>query len=69
MQQKQNTIEIELTAPPHPYWCDDCGQKAPFTIPGCPIEHSRDCERYNEKPMSVYEKAVNYCRTTGKPIH
>lgn len=54
--------------PPHPYWCDDCGGKAPFTIPGCPIEHSSDCPRHGEDAMEVYKAAVESVRRTGKAI-
>jgi hypothetical protein len=56
------------TIPPHPYFCDDCGGRAPFTIPGCPIAHARLCPRHAEDPMAVYERAKAYCQRTGKAI-
>lgn len=52
----------------HPYWCDSCGEKSPFTIPGSPVEHEADCERHGEDPVAVYRAAVEYCRKTGKGI-
>jgi hypothetical protein len=59
--------EIEET-PLHPYWCDDCGNKSAFTIPGCEIDHDANCPRTNEDAMEVYRKAVDYCQRTGKGI-
>lgn len=54
--------------PPHPYWCDECDGKAPFTIPACPIEHSEDCSRFGEDARQVYAVAVEYVKVTGKSI-
>lgn len=54
--------------PYHPYWCDECGHKAPFTIPGCPIEHSKECPREGEDAMRVYNEAKQYVQATGEPI-
>jgi hypothetical protein len=54
--------------PNHPYWCDDCGGKAPFTIPGCEIDHDKGCPRENEDAMAVFRAAAEYCKTTGKAI-
>lgn len=54
--------------PPHPYWCDDCGAKAPFTIPGWPIDHTEDCSRFGEDARQVYLDAVEYVTTTGESI-
>lgn len=54
--------------PPHPYWCDDCGAHASFTIPGCGISHKRGCTRYGEDPRAVYDTAFEYCVRTGKTI-
>lgn len=58
----------ELKAPPHPFWCDDCGANSPFKIKGCPIEHTSDCPRHGEDAEAAYNNAVEYCRTTGKKI-
>lgn len=52
----------------HPYWCDDCGRKAPFTIPGCPIDHEKDCPRFGEDAMQIYREAVDHVRVTGEAI-
>lgn len=52
----------------HPYWCDDCGGKSPFAIPGSPIDHSPDCSRHGEDAMEVYKQAVEYVKATGKAI-
>lgn len=52
----------------HPYWCDDCGGRAPLTIPGCPIDHLSDCPRFGEDPMVVYKAAVTYVKATGEVI-
>lgn len=54
--------------PVHPFWCDDCGGKAGFTIPGCPVDHAPDCPRFGEDPMQVYVTAVKFCRETGEVI-
>jgi hypothetical protein len=54
--------------PKHPYWCDECGAKAGFTIRGCPIDHKADCSRHGEDAEQVYRDAVAYVKTTGKAI-
>lgn len=54
--------------PPHPYWCDDCEQRAPFAIPGCPIPHTEGCSRADEDPLDVYKEAVAWCRRTHQSI-
>jgi hypothetical protein len=60
--------QSEVGAAVHPYWCDSCGGSAPFTIPGCPVEHATDCERHGEDPMTVWKAAVDYCLKTGRGI-
>lgn len=63
------TTEQSIGSPAlHPYWCDHCGGKAAFTIPGCPIDHTRSCERHGEDATVVYRAAVEYVRRTGKGI-
>jgi hypothetical protein len=57
-----------MTRPPHPYFCDECGGRAPFKIAGCPVEHALSCPRHGEDPMAVFERAKAYCRETGKAI-
>ncbi len=54
--------------PAHPFWCDDCGAKAGFTLKGCAIDHALDCPRFGENPEHVYEAAKDYCRRTGRKI-
>lgn len=54
--------------PPHPYWCDYCGEKSSFVMPGCEIPHTEECERYGEDAMQVYQNAVNFCKETGLKI-
>lgn len=54
--------------PPHPFWCDYCGQKAPFTIRGCEVPHADDCPRRNENAEAIYQAAVDWCRETGETI-
>ena len=49
--------KYECVCDRHPFYCDDCGNKAPFTIAGCPIEHDADCPRFGEDAMQVYEQA------------
>jgi hypothetical protein len=63
-EQKEN----ELPRPPHPYWCDHCGQNAGFRIPGCEIDHAKGCPRKGENAMKVYQRAVAWCKATGKSI-
>lgn len=54
--------------PVHPFWCDDCGAKAPFTINGCGIPHPVDCSRHGEDAISVFQAAVEWCKATGRSI-
>lgn len=54
--------------PAHPYFCDECGAKAGFRIPGCPIKHDHECSRFGEEAMKVYFAAMKWCRETGKVI-
>lgn len=54
--------------PPHPYWCDDCGGKAPFRIRACEIEHAKGCPRFGEDADAVFWAAFDYVRATGKAI-
>lgn len=61
-------IEPEDTTNMHPFWCDECGAKAPFTIPGWPIEHESWCSFKDEDPEERWEKAKEYCLRTGKTI-
>jgi hypothetical protein len=55
-------------SPVHPFWCDECGGKAAFTIQGCPIQHAAACPRRGEDPMTVFARAKAYCQRTGKAI-
>ena len=57
-----------VVAPVHPFWCDECGGHAGFTIRGCPIEHADWCSRRDEDPEVVYRAAVSYVKATGKEI-
>jgi hypothetical protein len=54
--------------PPHPFWCDDCGERAGFRIKGCPIPHRADCPRHGEEAEQVFNNAVAWCRVTGGTI-
>lgn len=54
--------------PPHPYWCDECGGKAPFALRECPIEHKEDCPRFGEDANAVWLAAYEYVRDTGRSI-
>jgi len=54
--------------PPHPYWCDDCGQHAPFRMPFCPIPHVEGCTREGEDAMDIYYQALAYVQATGQEI-
>ena len=67
MTRSEQINEIE-DPPPHPYYCDDCDGRAPFTIPGCEIAHALRCPRHGEDAMAVFERAKAYCRRTGKAI-
>lgn len=62
--------EKQQNEPPpfHPFWCDDCGGKAAFTIRGCPVVHDEDCPRFGENPDEVYERARAWCLKTGGVI-
>jgi hypothetical protein len=57
-----------LDPPHHPFWCDECGQKAPFTINGCGIPHDLACSRHGENPTETWKRAVDWCRATGESI-
>ena len=59
---------VSRRRPPHPYWCDECGQKAPFTIPETPVEHQEWCSRYGEDAVKVFADARDWCIATGKSI-
>lgn len=58
--------------PRHPFWCDECGGKAPFTIKGSPIRHHRDCPHHGETYTDaerLYEEAKAWClRNPGRSI-
>lgn len=54
--------------PAHPFWCDHCGQKAPFTIRGCEIPHLDGCSRRGEDPELAYARAAEWVRQTREPI-
>lgn len=58
--------------PRHPFWCDECGGKAPFTIKGSRIDHDRSCPLYGETERQAeerYERAVAWLRRNpGKVI-
>lgn len=51
--------------PRHPFWCDECGGKAPFRIKGCTIDHRPDCQFYGETSRQaerLHEAAVAWLR-------
>jgi hypothetical protein len=54
--------------PSHPFWCDDCGGKAPFTIKGFEIDHDPECPRHGEDAEAVFDAAWEFVRVTGKAI-
>ena len=60
--------QAKPVTPPHPFWCDDCGAKAGFTIRGCPIEHAKCCRRHGEDPEAVFSSAAKWCQQTGESI-
>lgn len=60
--------ETKTQRPVHPFWCDECGQKAPFTITGCGIAHRAECSRHDEDPYEVFDAAVEWCKKTGDSI-
>ncbi len=70
MTDPQPSPHRERRIPPavHPFWCDDCGRKAPFTIRGCEIPHESDCSRAHEDAERVYVAAVEWCKRTGEAI-
>lgn len=63
-----STANTPLPSPPHPYWCDECGRKAPFTMRGCEIEHEEGCPRFGEDGYAVWLSAYEYVKRTGKSI-
>ena len=66
---KGEAMKYDINNPPaHPYWCDDCAGKAPFSIMGCPIKHEEGCVRENKDAMEVYEKAKAWCLATKGTI-
>jgi hypothetical protein len=58
----------QFRVPAHPFWCDECGAHAGFSIKGCPIPHRNTCARYGENPETVYTQAVTYVQATGRTI-
>jgi hypothetical protein len=65
---RERTTGSAQPRPVHPFWCDECGAKAPFTIKGCDIPHDSDCHRRGEDAMGVWEAAVDWCKATGESI-
>lgn len=59
---------IQIVSGVHPYWCNDCGENAGFTIPGCPINHRKNCPRFGENAQQVFNAAVTYVKATGRKI-
>jgi uncharacterized protein YlaI len=62
------TPEQLASRPPHPFWCDDCGARAGFKIPGAPIPHFSGCPREDEDPEAAHDAAVAWCLETGGAI-
>lgn len=57
--------------PRHPFWCDECGGKSPFTIRGCPITHANDCPHHpdtDEKAESRYTAAVAWLKANSGSV-
>jgi hypothetical protein len=57
-----------LERPPHPFWCDGCGERSPFKIKGSRIPHDEYCDRFGEDAVVAWEKAAEWCRRTGGGI-
>lgn len=68
LREMQSDPATRADRPPHPFWCDACGAKAPFAMRGCAIEHLKGCERRGENPEVVYQRAADWCRKTGEAI-
>ena len=62
------TNEEIYDVPFHPYWCDECGGKAPFKILSCEIDHVYGCSRFGEDSRKIWLAAYEYVRDTGKSI-
>jgi hypothetical protein len=54
--------------PPHPYWCEACGQHAPFRVTMGAIPHTDGCPRQGEAWLQVYSRAVEWVLQTGEAI-
>ena len=54
--------------PPHPYYCHECGQHAPFRSPFLAIPHEAGCPRAGEDAIDVYYTALAWVLANGEEI-